>query len=460
MKNPLDEPVDTDEPEVSDASMTRRTSWNIRKLLKTVDAYPKLKLASIVIAALAILIAVVTLLAPSEADMQELHTTEPISVASPAFLQMLAGLTNTEIIQGPKPVILNNGSEFIPAMIDQINQAESSVNFTTYIWSDGVMSDQIYDALIAAAKRGVEVRVLVDGFAGSPPKDRTQELEDAGGRVEEYKPIGLSKILEYHKRTHRRAIVIDGKTAYVGGAAVDDVWLGNGKSEKEWREVMIEVHGPVARSVQNAFADIWTETTGEVLVGERFYPELQQAAVDATFIHFISSPSESSQTVRATLLLSILGSQEKLYITNPYFLPDEQTLLALQDRARAGVDVRILVPKGNIWQPVLTAQQIHYDDLIKAGVKLYEYNEYVHSKTLTADGAWSLVGSANIDSRSRVLNDENVLGIADPEFAAELEAVFMRDLEFSQELTIEKWNKRSIFKKALAYASYLFAKQY
>ncbi len=401
----------------------------------------------------------VTLFYPAEADDRILIPIATPAAGSPEFIDMMAGLTHTPIVNGSPPRIVNDGDEFVPALIERIDDAERSVNLTTFIWTEGEMSDRIFDALIAAAERGVAVRVLVDGFGGAAPEGRVGALTALGGKFEEYRPIALSKVLEYYKRTHRRAFVIDGRYAFVGGIAVSDEWLGGGRSEEEWRELMIEVTGAPARSVQSAFADIWAETTGEVLAGDAFYPETTEGG-EATYLHIVSSPSETSQSIRASLLLSVLTATDRLYITNPYLLLDEQTMDALMERAKAGVDVRILAPAPDATSPVLLAQETNYGPLLASGVRIYQYHWYVHSKTLTADGAWSMVGSANIDSRSRVLNDENVLGIAHEGFAASLEREFFADLAYADELTYEAWEARPFWRKLASRASYLFAKQY
>lgn len=426
---------------------------------QAIAAHPWIAVAAVVLAIATVAFVIITLFFPAEADNHTLRPTYTPAAGSEEFIDMMAGLMNTPILQGAPPRIVNNGDEFVPALIERIEGAERSVNLTTFIWVEGEMSDRIFDALIAAAKRGVEVRVLVDGFGGAPPQDRVEELTAAGGRFEEYKPIALSKVLEYYKRTHRRAFVIDGQYAFVGGIAVSDEWLGNGDSPNEWRELMIEVTGAPARSVQSAFADIWMETTGEVLAGDAFYPDVASEG-DATYLHIVSSPSETSQSIRASLLLSITTATDRIYITNPYLLLDEQTMEALKERALAGVDVRILVPGLTGYSPVLLAQEVNYGPLLAAGVRIYEYEWYVHAKTLTADGRWSMVGSANIDSRSRVLNDENVLGIAHEGFAEALERVFLSDLANSHELTLEEWEGRSLLRKIGGHLSYLFAKQY
>lgn len=424
-----------------------------------IAAHPWIAVLAVALAIAAVGFVIVTLFYPAEADNRTLVPTGTPAAGSQEFIDMLAGLTNTPVENGPPPRIVNNGDEFVPALIERIEAAERSVNLTTFIWTEGEMSDRIFDALITAAKRGVAVRVLVDGFGGAAPEDRVEELAAAGGRFEEYSPITLSKVLEYYKRTHRRAFVIDGRYAFVGGIAVSDEWLGDGRSATEWRELMIEVEGTPARSVQNAFADIWTETTGEVLTGEAFYPDTAGDG-DAIYLHIVSSPAETSQSIRASLLLSVLAATDRLYITNPYLLLDDQTMEALKERATAGVDVRILVPGLTGLSPVLMAQEVNYGPLLAAGVRIYEYEWYVHSKTLTADGTWSMVGSANIDSRSRVLNDENVLGVAHDGFAARLEEAFMADLDHAHELTLDDWEQRPLWRRIGGRLSYLFAKQY
>ena len=161
-------------------------------------------------------------------------------------------------------------------------------------------------------------------------------------------------------------------------------------------------------------------------------------------------------------IMSFLSARRTLYITTPYFVPDESIRRVVEERARAGVDVRILLPDNHTdAKPIRLTSQRYYEEMMEAGIRVYEYQAtMLHSKSVIVDGKWSIVGSANMDIRSKELNMENVLGILDASFAGELEAAFRKDLEKSKEIKLEEWRRRGIFHRVLERVCALFAEQY
>jgi cardiolipin synthase len=314
------------------------------------------------------------------------------------------------------------------------------------------VSDAFFDALIDRARAGREVRVLVDGFGGhGAPGDRIEELRAAGGHWSRFHVPRLGTLTRMHKRTHRRAIVIDGMIGFTGGAAVMDKWLGNAEGPDNWRDCMVEVRGRMALSLQSAFTQLWTQTTGELLSGESFYPlnahdpeQDGEGEVIRRHVNVISSPSSVAHPMRHVFWLSIQCARERVYITNPYMVPDDILLSVLKDRAKAGVDVRILLPNKHNDVPLIRwASLSYYEELLTAGVRIFEYQPtMIHQKLLVTDGKWSLVGSVNMDVRSKELNQENAIGILDEGFGADVESTFHRDLERAVEIDLERWRRR------------------
>ncbi len=370
------------------------------------------------------------------------------------FLLAVSGVINAPLHRGGTARLLNNGDEFFPAMLEAIREAQESVNFTTYIWHDGRVSDQYFDALIGAAERGVEVRVLVDGLGGlRAPSARIDELRRAGGKWARFHTPRFGRLTRLHKRTHRRALVIDGMVGFTGGAAVMDKWEGNADDADHWRDCMVEVRGRLALSLQSAFTQLWAQTTGEIVTGPKFYPlnahEAEQEGEGETVrrhVNVISSPSGEAHPMRHVFWLSIHCARERVYITNPYVVPDDILLAVLKERAQSGVDVRILVPNEHNDVPLIRwASRSYYQELLEAGVRIYEFQPtMIHQKLLVADGQWSLVGSVNMDVRSKELNQENALGIFDEGFAAELEATFHADLARAKEIELSSWKGRPL----------------
>lgn len=410
------------------------------------------------------------LFSPFGQRADRLYATARPPVGSPEFLAALSGATNSPLRRGGTAQLLSNGDRFAPALLRDLRSARRSIDFMVYIWEPGRASDSVLAVLVERARAGVQVRVALDGMgAMNAPDEGFRALRAAGGRVARFHPLRFGELTRFHKRNHRRAIVVDGAVGYTGGAAVGDKWLGDARTPDEWREDMVRVTGPPARSLQAAFAQTWSVITGELLVGPAFYPpDPEPSAAGApgeplsVHVGVLSSPSDEQLPLRKVFWLSFASARRRLYVTNAYFVPDHGLLAALKERARAGVDVRVLVP-GPLTdaKPVRWAGQAHFEELLEAGVRIYEYQgTMLHAKTLVADGTWTVVGSSNLDIRSMELNQENVLGIVDARFAAQVEATFLRDLRRAHEVRLEEWRRRPWYKKLRERASELFDEQF
>ncbi len=372
------------------------------------------------------------------------------AVGSEAFMMGVSGAVNAPLMRGGSARLLNNGVQIFPAMLDAIRQARHSINFMVYIWEDGRASDQMITALTERARAGVQVRLLLDGFgAHKAPMEKLQPLLDAGGVVTFFGPIRFGRLTASYKRNHRRAIVIDGETAFTGGAAIGDKWLGDAQDEDHWRDAMVEVRGCLATNLQSSFTQLWANTTGEILLGDEYYPpdpadDLAGGEELSRHVNVISSPASVSHPLRTFFLISLDCARESIYLTNAYFAPDHNTRRVLEERARAGVDVRLLLPNHlTDARMVRWAGQAYYGALLDAGVRIYEYQPtMIHAKMLVVDGVWSVVGSANMDVRSKELNQEGVIGVLDDGFGRDLRETFLTDLEQSREITREEWDRR------------------
>ena len=378
------------------------------------------------------------------------------------FVAWTSAFLNSPIFQGGKVTLLQNGDAFYPAMLNAIRIAKDSVNFDVYIFEPDEIGRQFIDAFKERARAGVEVRLLLDGFGAAKLRKRyREELRQAGVTVSRFRPPTPRNLVRFYRRSHRRAIVIDGKIGFTGGAAISKKWKGNVTNEHEWRDSMTQVTGPMVAGIQSAFASNWVYCTGEVLAGPRFFPPLERSAGPCA-LSVSSSPSDALQPIRLLFWVSFINARRRLWICNSYFIPDQRLRDAVVDRARAGVDVRVLVP-GNHTDavPVQAAGRSYYDELLSAGVRIFEYQPaMMHAKTAVIDGVWSIVGSANLDERSMELNEENVLGIGDPDFARAIEEGMIEDLARSREIRLEEWRKRSIFQRGLESCAKALIEQY
>lgn len=381
---------------------------------------------------------------------------------SDEFVPALAAFLNDPIYRGGEAKLLQNGDAFFEAMLEAIRGARETINFATYIFEPDEVGREFMEAFKERARAGVEVRFLLDGFGGLKlTKKYRDQLTQAGVKLSRFRPIGVRDLVRIYRRNHRRAIVIDGRIAFTGGAAVSKKWKGDVRNRHEWRDSMTRITGPMVGGIQSAFAEHWVYCTGEVLVGPRFFPPLEEGP-GLCGLSVVSSPSDSLQPIRLLFWLSFTNARKRLWISNSYFIPDRRLRQAAIDRARHGVDVRILVP-GNHTDavPVQLAGRSYYQELLSAGIRIFEYQaSMMHAKTVAIDGIWSIVGSANLDERSMEINEENVLGIADRKLARAIEQGLTADYERSREILLEDWRKRSIVKRALERLATALIEQY
>jgi cardiolipin synthase len=382
--------------------------------------------------------------------------------ASDLFVRSAANFLNLQVLRGGTAEILQNGDRFYPAMLEAIGGAKDTINFEVYIFESDGTGRRFIEALKERARVGVEVRLLLDWFGSLKLKraDR-RELRNGGVKLEFFRPLALRNLVRIYRRTHRRAIVIDGVVAFTGGAAVSDKWRGDARNPKEWRDSMTRVTGALVTGVQSAFAANWVYCCGEVIAGPRFYPATEDTGPGCG-LSVVSSPSDAQQPMRLLFWLSFTNAQRRLWIASSYFIPDQHLRKAVQARARAGVDVRILVP-GNHTDavPVQYAGRGYYEELLVAGVRIFEFQpSMMHAKTVVVDDGWSLVGSANMDERSMEINEENLLGIAEAGFARAIVEGVEQDLAQSREIRLDAWRRRPAYQRVLEKAARILMEQY
>ena len=382
------------------------------------------------------------------------------TVSDPAFRRSLDTF-GTAMVPGNTAELLKNGDQFFPAMTKEIRQAQKTVNLETYIFQPDEAGRQFADAMIEAARRGVEVRLLIDAW-GSKLGDLQGPLEKAGVRWRKYRPVRLFSIYKVGKRTHRKILVVDGKVAFTGGMGISRKWLGNARNSNEWRDTQVRVTGPVVDQMQAIFAEDWTYTTGEILAGEKFYPRPDGPAGPVQAQAIKASRGDASSLAKMFYYVAIQSAAKSIYIQNAYFLPDKQVRNALVAAVARGVDVKVIVPGRHIDLPMVrSASWLHYGDMLKGGVKIYEYKHtMMHNKTMVVDGVFSTIGSINFDTRSMNRNAEESLAFYERAFAQRMEEMFGEDLKRCKEITLEEFDHRGLTKRVTEVIFYIWEPYY
>jgi cardiolipin synthase len=372
------------------------------------------------------------------------------------FKRTIELFTGVRIEPGNKVEVLANGATY-PRLWEDLRSARQTLTVQMYFSKPGAVADSMAAYLIDRARAKVRVLVLLDAFGSQglrgPWADR---LKNAGVEVAWLRPLHWYTLHKAAQRSHVRVVVVDGRVGYTGGFGLADYWLGDGKSEDQWRESNARFEGPSVAQLQATFASGWAEATGELLTGDVFFPPAAFAEVGtvaAGVLHFV--PTIGSTPAERFLALSITGARKSLYISNSYFVPDDDFRELLVRAAKRGVDVRVLTAgdRSDV-KTTLYAGRARYPELLAGGVRVYEYEPtMMHAKTLVVDGVWASVGSLNFDNRSLVFNNESNIVALDEQVGASLDSMFMNDLRYAKEITLAQFNKRSIMEKMIEWGA-------
>jgi cardiolipin synthase len=366
----------------------------------------------------------------------------PIDKLTPS----LAGLSLGTAIDGNSVDVFENGAYF-DALLEEIRSAKITVHFETFLWTEGVLGQRLAEALAERARAGLKVRVLLDA-TGTKKMGKGAErlLRDAGCRVVKFHDRSLRNIGVMNERDHRKLVVIDGRVAFVGGHCIVDSWLGDAEDKEHFGDVSARLRGPIVNSVQSAFSENWAGETGELFVGDDVFPTLDKAG-DVTMHAAYVKPEGSAPAVKLLHHTIICLARKRIWIQNPYFIPEPEAIDAFGEAVKRGVDVRVMMPStsGSDNPMVQHAGHRNFEKLLRCGVRLFEYpHTLLHQKVMTVDSTWCTIGSTNFDDRSFEINDEITLGIRDAATAKRLEEIFEKYAPRCQEIRLEHWRKRGV----------------
>jgi cardiolipin synthase len=365
-------------------------------------------------------------------------------------------IVGSPLVLGNKIALLQDGEATYAAMFAAIRGARDHINLETYIIEDDEIGGKFADLLLEQQRRGIQVNVIYDSVGAiSTPKAFFERLTAGGIEVLEFNPLNpltAKKSWLINNRDHRKLLLVDGRVAFLGGVNISSVYSSgsvvsrrekSAESQAGWRDTDLRIEGPVVGELQKLFMETWRKQRGKPLAEKEYFPVLQ--AQGKEIVRAIgSTPDDPYSLIYLTLISAIGNAEKQVYLTNAYFVPDPQLLKSLIDAAGRGVDVKLILPGRSDSQVVFNAGRSHYSTLLKSGVNIFERRGAIlHSKTALIDGVWSTVGSTNLDWRSFLDNDEINAVIIGREFAGQMQAMFAKDLEASDRIDPEKWERRS-----------------
>ena len=365
-------------------------------------------------------------------------------------------VTGRPLTTGNRVRLLEDGPATYQAMFAAINAARDHINLETYIFEDDEVGRRFADALLAKQAAGVQVHLIYDSVGSiKTPREFFERLRQGGVRVLEFNPVNpltAKKGWQINNRDHRKLLVADGRIAFVGGINISDVYSsgssatrsqGPDRKRTNWRDTHVSIEGPAVAEFQKLFIETWERGKGDAMPARNYFPPLKRVGKD--IVRAVGSiADEASSPIYATFVSAVDSAQEHVHITVAYFIPDPQSLEVLKDAAQRGVDVKIILPSHTDFWAVFHAGRSYYDEMLRAGVKIYERRgALLHSKSVLVDGVWSTVGSSNWDPRSFLHNNELNAVVLGREFARDMRAMFEKDLANSDRIELEQWRRRS-----------------
>lgn len=376
-------------------------------------------------------------------------------------LALEEAIAGSPLTTGNRVQLLQDGPATYRAMLKAIEGARDHVNMETYILDDDAIGQQFADMLIRKQHEGLQVNLIYDSVGTlQTPKAFFDRLRDGGVHLLEFNPVNpliAQSGWELNQRDHRKLLIVDGATAFLGGINISGVYSSGSSvtkrsaskrlespSDTKWRDTDIQIDGPVVADLQKLFLGAWASQNGPPLADREYFPKPKPSG-NQVVRAVGGSPDDTYSQIYGTLLSAIDSAETRVAVTNAYFVPDPQLLTALESAVQRGVEVSLILPSQTDSWLVFHAGRAHYERLLHAGVRIYERRGVIlHSKTALIDGIWATVGSTNLDWRSFLHNYEVNAVILGEDFGRQVQAMFDRDLAESDEVTLAQWERRSV----------------
>lgn len=379
-----------------------------------------------------------------ELSQYQLIAGEALSPQQERLMRLATHVTETHPTTGNVVELLADTNR-TQALIEQaIQSAEKTIHLEYYIWQPDRTGTRVRDMLIQKVRTGVKVRFLYDGIGSSRLSNRfLQPMRDAGIHVAAFIPgRTFRERWSLNLRNHRKIVIVDGQTGFTGGMNIGDEYLGKNVQLGFWRDTHLRLHGPTVLQLQQVFVEDWYYATNEEVTQPELFPTpVEPGNVTAQVI--VGEPAGEARAFHSLMFAAINEAREQVLLATSYFVPPESLVTALETAAQRGVKVRLLLPGKSDHPWTVLAARSYYETLLIAGVEIFEYGGgLLHSKTLTIDGTWSLVGSPNFDNRSLMLNFEVAVAAYDSKTATQLEEQFESDLAKAKRIDPRAWSNR------------------
>ncbi|MBC2845872.1 cardiolipin synthase [Winogradskyella flava] len=379
-----------------------------------------------------------------ELDSPEIDKVDNLLDEKSKLIPLLYNSLKSKLTINNEVKLIKDGDFKFELLLEDIKNAKHHIHMEYFIIKDDKIGTKLLKLLCDRAQDGVEVRIIIDDVGSSISSRMKRQLKDAGVEMFSFMPVLFSKFTgKMNYRDHRKIIVIDGTIGYVGGINISDSYV-NANNDRYWRDTHIRILGEGVKPLQILFFTSWDFASEEELnISGVYFPEHGCKAKTPLQIA-ASGPDTDWSNIMEAIFVAITNAETSIYITTPYFIPNDEIITALQVAARSNLDVKVIVPKDSDSWVAEYATNSYLEQLLEAGVEVYQYTKgFVHAKTMVVDNVFGTVGTANLDYRSFNINFEVNALVYDRNFSKELTALFNKDLEDSKKIEYEKWKNRA-----------------
>ncbi|NNL81739.1 MAG: cardiolipin synthase [Winogradskyella sp.] len=363
-------------------------------------------------------------------------------------VELIYNSENSPLTINNQVEVLKNGEEKFKILVEDLNSAEHHIHLEYFIVKDDDLGRTILDILIEKSKDGLDIKLIVDDVGSKISSQYKSKLKESGVKLYPFMPVRFPKFTgKMNYRDHRKIVVIDGIIGYVGGINISNEY-SNAKNDNYWRDTHLRIEGEAVKQLQILFLTTYNFVTSDKLkISDNYFPKCNDYKTLPIQIA-ASGPDTDWANIMEGIFSAITNAKSYIYITTPYFIPNDEIFTAIQIAAKSGVEVKLIVPKNSDSWIAESATNSYIETMLTANVEVYQYTKgFIHTKTMVVDDIFTTIGTANFDYRSFEINFEVNAFIYDKKVTEALKSQFKLDLKDSKKLNLDGWNKRSRFLK-------------
>lgn len=389
-----------------------------------------------------------------ELGVDEIDEVEELLEEKSKLIHLLYNNLKSKLTIKNEVKLIKDGDEKFELLLKDIKNAKHHIHLEYFILKDDNLGSKVLNLLCEKSRSGIEVRIIIDDVGSKVSSKMKKQLNDANVELLSFMPVLFSRFTgKMNYRDHRKIIVIDGEVGYVGGINISDAYVNQNKNSY-WRDTHLRVKGEAVKPLQILFFTSWDFVVKEeIKISKDYFPKVSVEAKVPLQIA-ASGPDTDWSNIMESFFVAITNAEKSIYITTPYFIPNDEINTALQVAARSNIEVKLIIPKKSDSWVAENATNSYVEHLLEAGIEVYQYSKgFIHAKSLIVDSTFGTVGTANMDYRSFNINFEVNALVYNRDFCQELTQMFKNDIMDSERIDINDWKKRTRktkFKEAIA----------